>query len=91
MITFGNTSIEINLIAVFVAILTLQLLPIVFVIWFAVRGFRVHWGWGLANIFLFPLAGIALFLTHRQEARFPMIIWSLGMALLVILMICASL
>ena len=38
MITFGNTSIEISLIAVFVAILTLKLLPIVAIIWFAVQG-----------------------------------------------------
>src|SRR5215831_8895988 len=28
---------------------------------FIVQGFRVHWGWGVANMFLGPLAGIVFF------------------------------
>jgi hypothetical protein len=50
MITFGNTSIEISLMAVLAAILTAKLLFIIAGIWLVVQGFRVHWGWGVANL-----------------------------------------
>ena len=86
MITFGNTSIEITLLGFFAVKIILLVAAIAFII----QGFRVHWGWGLANIFLYPLAGIAFFFSHRREAKIPMIIWASGMALLVILLICVS-
>jgi len=85
-IAFGHTTIDTVLIGFFAVKIILFISAIAFI----VQGFRVHWGWGLANLFLFPLAGIILFITHRREATFPMIIWSFGMALLVILLISVS-
>jgi hypothetical protein len=86
-LTFGDTTIETVLLGFFAVKIILLVAAIAFII----QGFRVHWGWGLANIFLFPLAGIALFIRHRQEAKIPMMIWAFGMALLLILLVCASL
>jgi hypothetical protein len=85
-ITFGHGTIDTTLLGFFAVKIILLLSAIAFI----VQGFRVHWGWGLANLFLFPLAGIALFIRHRREATYPMIIWSFGMALLVILVISLS-
>jgi hypothetical protein len=85
-VTFGDTTIDTALIGFF----AVKIILIISAIAFIIQGFRVHWGWGLANLFLFPLAGIALFITHRREATYPMIIWSFGMALLVILLISLS-
>jgi hypothetical protein len=86
-LTFGNTSIDATLLGFFAVKIILFIAAISFI----VQGFRVHWGWGLANIFLFPLAGIALFIRHRREGKVPMMIWAFGMALLIILLICVSL
>jgi hypothetical protein len=85
-ITFGDTTIDTVLIGFF----AVKIILLVAAISFIIQGFRVHWGWGLANIFLFPLAGIALFIRHRREGKYPMIIWSFGMALLLILLVCVS-
>jgi hypothetical protein len=83
----GNITNEIVLLMFFAVPFILIAAAIAFII----QGFRVHWGWGLANIFLFPLAGIALFIRHRQEAKIPMMIWTFGMAMLVVLLVCVSL
>jgi hypothetical protein len=88
MTTLSDISSEILLIGLVVVV---PLLLGVSAILFIVQGFRVHWGWGLACILCFPFGGIALFITHRREGRWPMIIWSSGMALGVILLICAFL
>lgn len=85
-LTFGDTTVD----TVLLGFLVVKLIFIAAAIAFIIQGFRVHWSWGLANIFLFPLAGIALFIRHRQEAKIPMMIWTFGMALLVILLVCAS-
>jgi hypothetical protein len=89
MITFGNISIEISLIAVFVAVLTLKLLPIVAIIWFAVQGFRVHWGWGAANL-LIPLAFIPFYILHPKESKRPLILIGIWLGLFLILWTCAG-
>lgn len=84
MITFGNTSIEISLIAVFAAILTVKLLSIVAVIWFVVQGFKVHWGWGVANL-LIPGAFIPFCIFHPTEGKKPLIltgVWLGGILIL---------
>lgn len=86
-LTFGDTTIDTTLLGFF----AVKIILFVAAISFIVQGFRVHWGWGLANIFLFPLAGIALFVRHRREGKVPMMIWGFGMALLIILLICVSL
>ena len=62
---------------------------IVAAISFIVQGFRVHWGWGLANTFLGPLAGVVFFIKHRQEGRVPIYILAYGLILLLIFVICA--
>jgi hypothetical protein len=85
-LTFGDTTFDITLLGFFAIKPILAVAAIAFII----QGFRVHWLWGLANIFLFPLAGIALFITHRREGKIPMIILALGTTLLVVVLICAS-
>jgi hypothetical protein len=67
-----------------------KLIMVLAAILFIIQGFRVHWGWGLANIFMFPLGGIAFFLTHRREGKIPMLVWAFGMALLVFVLVCGS-
>jgi hypothetical protein len=56
---------------------------------FIVQGFRVYWGWGLANLILGPLAGIVFFLKHRQEARVPIYVLIHGLILLSIFILFA--
>jgi hypothetical protein len=55
---------------------------------FVVQGFRVHWGWGTANIFLGPLAGIPFFIQHRHEGRVPVYVLAHGLILLLVIVIC---
>jgi hypothetical protein len=55
---------------------------------FVVQGFRVHWGWGTANIFLGPLAGIPFFIQHRHEGRVPVYVLAHGLILLLVVVIC---
>jgi hypothetical protein len=56
---------------------------------FIVQGFRVHWGWGVANIFLGPLAGIVFFIKHRQKGSVPIYILGHGLILLLVVVIIA--
>jgi hypothetical protein len=88
MITFGNTSIDISLIAIFLAFLTLKLLPIVAAIWFVVQGFRVHWGWGVANL-LIPGAIIPFCIFHFKESKRPLMLIGICLGISLILWICA--
>lgn len=83
-ITIGNTTIETVLLGFFAAKIIWLLAAILFVI----QGFRVHWGWGLANLLLFPLAGIALFIKHPREAKYPMIFLASSVVLLLIVLVC---
>jgi len=70
MITFGNTSIDIKLIITFLSLGIVWLLFGIAGIWLVVQGFRVHWGWGFANL-LFPFAAIVFCFLHFNEARKP--------------------
>ncbi len=88
MITFGNTSVEISLFALFALFLILKLLPIVAFIWFVVQGFRVHWGWGVANL-LIPFAIIPFCIFHPKESKRPLILTGIGLGVFLILWICA--
>lgn len=54
---------------------------------FIVQGFRVHWGWGLANL-LGPLIGIVFFIVHRDKARVPIYLLSHGVILFLAILIC---
>jgi hypothetical protein len=89
MITFGNTSIQISLIAVFLTVWTIWLLLFVASIWFIVQGFRVHWGWGVANL-LVPFAIIPFCFLHPKESKKPLILTGSGLGLLLILWVCAG-
>jgi hypothetical protein len=73
----------ITLVPVFLVALTIKLLFIVTGIWFVVQGFRVHWGWGVANL-LIPGAIIPFCIFHPKEAKRPMI---LAIVCLVVFMI----
>jgi hypothetical protein len=44
----------------------------------------------LANLFLFPVAGIAFFMNHRREAKYPMILLVFGFGLAVVLIFWIS-
>ena len=55
---------------------------------FVVQGFRVHWGWGTANILLGPLAGIPFFIQHRHEGRVPVYVLAHSFILLLVIVIC---
>lgn len=88
MITFGNTSIQISLIAVLLAFFVVKLLFVTVGIWFVVQGFRVHWGWGLANL-LIPGAVIPFCVLHFKESKKPMILAGVCLALMLIFQVCA--
>ena len=66
-----------------------KVILIVSAIAFIVQGFRVHWGWGLANLILGPLAGIAFFINNRQKGRVPIYILGHGLILLLVIAIIA--
>jgi hypothetical protein len=86
MITFGNTSIDINLILVFLIAGTMSLLSFIATIWLVVQGFRVHWAWGLANLFL-PFANLVFCFVHPKESKIPLILFGIVLVLLLILLI----
>jgi hypothetical protein len=86
MITFGNTSVDIGLIAVFLIVGTIWLLFFVASIWFVVQGFKAHWGWGLANL-LIPVAIIPFCFLYPRKSKGPLILVGVGLALLLILWI----
>lgn len=54
---------------------------------FVVQGFRVHWGWGVANLILGPLAGIVFFVNHRQQGGVPIYLLVHGLILFAIISI----
>ncbi len=71
----------------FLAILfILKLIFIVAGIAFVVQGFRVHWGWGLANLFV-PFAFIPFCIIHRRAARVPVTITFIGVGWILLLLI----
>jgi len=89
-ITVGHLAYGSAMIGLLALILGVKAAWLVAYVLFIIQGFRVHWGWGLANIFLFPLAGMVFFIRHRREAKIPMLIWVFGAALLLILLACAT-
>jgi hypothetical protein len=77
-----------TVIAVVAAFFTVKLLFIVAGIWFVVQGFRVHWGWGVANL-LIPGAIIPFCIFHPKEAKRPLILIGICLGVFLILLICA--
>lgn len=76
----------ISVIAVILVILSIKLLFFAAVVWFVVNGFRVHWGWGVAN-FLIPGAFIPFSFLHPEKGKIPLILITIGAALWLILLI----
>ena len=72
-------------------ILAVKVIGFVAYIAFIVQGFRVHWGWGLANLVFGPLSGIVFFVKHRHEGRVPTYILTHGVILFFIFWIYARL
>jgi hypothetical protein len=65
------------------------LLFFVAAIWFVVQGFRVHWGWGVANL-LIPFAIIPFCFLHPREPKKPLILIVAALGLLLILLAFAE-
>jgi hypothetical protein len=78
------------LMLLFFALLALKLLSLVVGVWFVVLGFRVHWGWGLANL-LIPGAIIPFCILHPKESKRPMILAVACLAIFLILWVCVKL
>jgi len=75
---------------VLIGFLAAKIILFISAILFTIQGFRVHWGWGLANLLLFPVAGIALFIKHRHAGNLPMAIWTAGMVLIIVLLVSVN-
>jgi hypothetical protein len=71
-----NPAALLGLISVYVSSLAFVVAGILFV----VQGWRVHWGWGLANLFIPPCA-IAFSILYPKEAAKPLIVLGIGLAL----------
>ena len=54
---------------------------------FVVQGFRVHWGWGLANL-LIPGAIIPFSFLYPKKSKVPLILIGIALVLLLIFLIC---
>jgi hypothetical protein len=88
LILLPSGSGALGLAAILGCFMAIKVIMFVSAIAFIVQGFRVHWGWGLANTFLGPLAGIAFFFNHRHEGRVPIYILVHGLVLLLVIAIC---
>lgn len=72
--------------AVILFALLFKLICLTAIIWFVVIGFRVHWGWGVANL-LIPGAFIPFAFFHEKESKIPMILVIVALSMLLILRI----
>jgi hypothetical protein len=77
-----------GVLAILAAFTAIKVILFASVIAFIVQGFRVHWGWGLANTFLGPVSGIIFFFNHRHEGRVPVYVLVHGLILLLVILMC---
>lgn len=82
MVTIGGTSFDAGLFVVFFTFGLGLLLNLAVMIWLIVLGFKVHWGWGLANL-LFPIAMVVFCIVHFDKARRPLGVLFIGLTILV--------
>src|SRR5437016_2957585 len=66
---FGDTSVDVSLIAFVTSLLSVKLLFFAAYILFVIQGFRTHWGWGIANLLLSPLAALVFLFVHPKHAK----------------------
>jgi hypothetical protein len=76
-----------GVLAILAALTAVKVILFASTIAFIVQGFRVHWGWGLAN-FLGPVAGIIFFFNNRHEGRVPVYVLIHGLILLLVILVC---
>ena len=86
MITVGNYRVTIGVLCFFIAFLGLKLTFLIAGIAFVVQGFWVHWGWGLANLFV-PFAMFVFCFVHPRAAKVPLIITVMGIVWSVALLV----
>jgi hypothetical protein len=79
-----------GVLAILGCLYAVKIIIIVATISFIVQGFRVHWGWGVANLVGGPLVGIAFFIKHQQKGRVPIYLLVHGVILFLIFVICAK-
>jgi|GEM_PF-5269878 len=68
----------------FLAYMGIWLLFVIAAIKFILQGFKVHWGWGLANLLCWP-AIIPFCFLHPRESKKPLAIAGVALALLLVL------
>jgi hypothetical protein len=81
-ITVGHHHVRVAGLSFVITLFVLELISIVAGIAFVVQGFRVHWGWGLANL-LVPFAMFVFCFVHPRAAKVPLIITGIGVVWLV--------
>jgi hypothetical protein len=89
MNTFGSSN-DISLIFALLIFGVVWLLLFIAYIWLGVQGFRVHWGWGVANL-LIPWAAIIFCFLHFEKSRKPVGLIIIAFALLLFLWIFTKL
>jgi hypothetical protein len=77
-----------GVLAILAALTAVKVILFASAIAFIVQGFRVHWGWGLANTLLGPVAGIIFFFNNRHEGRVPVYVLVHGLILLLVILMC---
>jgi 4-amino-4-deoxy-L-arabinose transferase-like glycosyltransferase len=76
-IKLGKTQIDSGVIPLFLILGGLrlcQLIAIIAYLLFVIRGFRVHWGWGLVNFLFFPLGSLIFLIKHPRHGKLPAMI-----------------
>jgi hypothetical protein len=86
VINVGNYHVPFGFLCFVTTLFILKLIPIIAWIAFVVQGFRVYWGWGLANL-LVPLAFIGFCCIHPRAAKVPLIITVIGVGWLLALIL----
>jgi|SRR5271155_1852687 len=63
-----------------------KLLFLLSYILFVIQGFRTHWGWGCANLFI-PVSALVFLFVHPKRAKAPAIIWACGLTAVLLMLL----
>ena len=86
-IKFGKMETDssaIPLVLILLGLRLCQLLVFIGYLLFIVRGFHVHWAWGLANIFL-PFAWLFFLINHPRHGKMPALVLAAGPAFILLI------
>jgi hypothetical protein len=86
-VTLGSTSVDLSLIAAMTSMISMKLLFLAGYILFVIQGFRTHWGWGVANLLLSPIAALIFLFLHPQRAKIPAFLCGLALVILILTLI----